>query len=104
MSAPAILHTRWEPMRQHDVQRAFCLSAHRFNVVPAGRRSGKTELSKRKLVRRALSAATEWQPRFFAGGPTRDQAKRIFWEDLKALVGRDMMRKTPSETELTIYT
>lgn len=97
------LPARWTEMRHHAVQDAYWRSPHRFNVVPAGRRSGKTEKAKRKLVNRALSASTPWQPRFFAAAPTRDQAKRIYWEDLKALVGRDMMRKQPSETELTIY-
>lgn len=90
-------------MRQHATQEAYWNSPHRFNVVPAGRRSGKTEKAKRKLVRATLSASTPWAPRFFAAAPTRDQAKRIYWEDLKALVGRDMMRKAPSETDLIIY-
>lgn len=83
-------------------QQAYWNSPYRFNVVPAGRRSGKTELFKRKLVRRALSAAFPWKPAFFAGAPTRDQAKRIFWDDLKAMVGREMMARSPSETELMI--
>jgi hypothetical protein len=86
------------------VQQAYWHSRHRFNVIPSGRRSGKTELGKRKLVRRALAACTTWKPAFFAAAPTRDQAKRIFWEDLKALVGRDMMVDKPSETELKIET
>lgn len=106
MSAPdpvSILSKRWTPLRDHPVQLAYRDSPHRFNTIPAGRRSGKTERFKRKLVRRAFNATTTWAPRFFAGAPTRDQAKRIFWEDLKALVGRDMMRKLPSETDLTIY-
>lgn len=89
-------------LRYHPTQQAYWDSPHRFNVIPAGRRSGKTELFKRKLVKRALSASTPWKPAFFAGAPTRDQAKRIFWDDLKALVGRDMMLSPPSETELMI--
>lgn len=93
---------RWTKLRRHETQQAYWNSKHRFNVVPAGRRSGKTELFKRKLVKRALKANTEWVPAFFAGAPTRDQAKRIFWEDLKALVGRDLMAKLPSETDLMI--
>ncbi len=96
------LSPRWTPLRWHDTQQAYWNSQHRFNVIPAGRRSGKTELFKRKLVKRALAAQTPWTPAFFAGAPTRDQAKRIFWPDLKALVGRDMMACDPSETELKI--
>jgi hypothetical protein len=97
-----LLSPRWTPLRHHPVQQAYWNSPHRFNVIPAGRRSGKTELFKRKLVTRALEAATEWTPAFFAGAPTREQAKRIFWDDLKLLVGRDMMMCPPSETELKI--
>lgn len=96
------LSTRWTQMRHHDVQQAYWYSPHRFNVLPAGRRSGKTELFKRKVVTKALEASFPWTPAYFAGAPTRDQAKRIFWDDLKALVGRDMMGAAPSETDLKI--
>lgn len=78
----------------------------RFVVVPAGRRSYKTELSKRKLIRAAIdSKASVWdKPRYFAGAPTRDQAKRIFWDDLKALMPEQYLDGKPSESELTIST
>ncbi len=51
---------------------------------------------------RAMEAATPWEPRFFAAAPTRDQAKRIYWDDLKALSPRDCLAGRPSETELMI--
>lgn len=98
----AALTPRWTTLRPHPVQQEYWRSPHRFNVVPAGRRSGKTELAKRKLVRRGLAATTSWKPRFFAGAPTRDQAKRIFWEDLKALVPRHLMGGVPSESDLML--
>jgi hypothetical protein len=60
-------------------------SKARFNVIPAGRRSGKTERAKRKLVISALENSDWDDPRYFAGAPTRDQAKQIWWFDLKAL-------------------
>jgi hypothetical protein len=41
--------------------------------------------------------------RFFAGAPTRDQAKRIWWDDLKRLVPRWFQAKPPSESELTVF-
>lgn len=90
-------------MKPHAAGEAYSNSIHRFNTVPAGRRSTKTERFKRKVVKRSLRALTSWAPRYFAGAPTRDQAKRIFWDDLKALVGRDMMWKQPSESDLIIY-
>jgi hypothetical protein len=102
MTEALAAYSRWTTLRHHATQQAYWNSPHRFNLVPAGRRSGKTELFKRKLVKRALSAAFPWKPAFFAGAPTHAQAKRIFWDDLKALVGRDMMMCDPSETDLKI--
>lgn len=63
--------------------------------------SGKSELAKRHLVSQAIDW-TKPSRRYFAAAPTRDQAKRIYWEDLKALVPKDSMAKAPSETELGI--
>lgn len=99
-----VLPKRWYPLRAVAPQLAYAQSPHRFNVVPAGRRSGKTERAKRKLVRRALSldGVMHNEPaRYFAAAPTRDQAKRIYWSDLKAM-SRPWWLGRPSETELTI--
>lgn len=72
----------------------------RFPVVPAGRRSGKTERFKRFLVKQAMGTSGE---KYFAAAPTRDQAKRIFWEDLKLLSFCSLYSKAPSESELKIF-
>lgn len=93
---------RLYPLRHHDKQAAWKASAARFNVVPAGRRSGKTEVAKRKLIKRALKGTDFDDPRFFAAAPTRDQAKAIYWADLKAMIPRGLMARQPSETELSI--
>lgn len=42
-------------------------------------------------------------PRYFAGAPTREQAKRIFWNDLKTLVPRKWIRRV-YESDLCITT
>lgn len=97
-----ILPPRWTALRPHRIQQAYWNSPHRFNVIPSGRRSGKTELAKRKLVRRALLGTSFRTPRFFAAAPTRDQAKKIYWSDLKAMIPRDLAGGRPSETELVI--
>lgn len=93
---------RWTTLRRHEVQQAYWHSPHRFNTIPAGRRSGKTELGKRKLVKHGLGVHKTWPARFFAAGPTRDQAKRIFWDDLKALSPKRFLAQRPSESELMI--
>jgi hypothetical protein len=53
-------------------------------------------------VLRAIAGTSFDIPRFFAAAPTREQAKRIYWADLKAMVPRDLLAGRPSETELTI--
>jgi hypothetical protein len=72
-------------------------------VIAAGRRSGKTELSKRRLVI-ALPVKKPWADyRCFAAAPTRDQAKRIFWNDLKALIPQQWIRQV-YESDMCIAT
>jgi hypothetical protein len=44
-------------------------------------------------------------PHYFCAAPTRDQAKRIYWNDIKRLIPRPLIRRGGiSETELTITT
>lgn len=101
MTAP-LLAPRWSVLRPHVEQARYYHSDHRFNIVPAGRRSGKTEIAKRRLVRRAVRGSDFDRPRYFYGAPTYGQVKRIAWEDLKRMVPREAMRGRPSESELTI--
>ncbi len=96
------LPPRWTPLRPHLQQSRYAHSPARFNVVPAGRRSGKTEIAKRKLVRAALRKPLIYPARYFAGAPTYQQAKRIFWDDLKALVPKQFLARKPSESELML--
>lgn len=72
----------------------------RFPIVPAGRRSGKTERFKRFL---SLQAMTNSDEMYFAAAPTYSQAKKIFWDDLKLLTLSSLHPKRPSESELKIY-
>ena len=95
---------RLYPLRYHPTQSAGWASSARFNVCPAGRRSGKTEIfGKRKIIMRALQPSPyEGGGRFFAAAPTRDQAKRIYWKDLKLMVPQSLMARAPLETQLII--
>ena len=88
---------RWYPLIHHPVQVALVTDDVRFKVVPAGRRSGKTERAKRYLV---CEAATT-QGDYFAAAPTYNQAKRIWWNDLKIL-SHPIHDKRPSESDLII--
>jgi hypothetical protein len=96
------LTPRWTTLRFHPEQVACWRSPARFVVNPAGRRSGKTEQAKRRLIYRALLGTDFPRPRFFAAAPTRDQAKRIYWQDLKEMVPAYARWGKPSESELVI--
>lgn len=91
---------RWYPLMAHPVQTALWDTIARFNVVPAGRRSGKTERAKRKGVLKAYSLPPGGRVGF--GAPTRQQAKDIFWDDLIKMIPRWMMRGDPHITDMAI--
>ena len=90
---------RWYPLTEHSVQTDLVNDKVRFKVVPAGRRSGKTERAKRFVVREAMR---EPGP-YFVAAPTRDQVKRIYWADLKRLAFTSVLGdRSVSESELQI--
>lgn len=94
---------RWYKLREHPVQRALIEAVGkgvRFPVVPAGRRSGKTERLKRFVAKQAMKHSDE---RYFIAAPTRDQVKKIYWADMKQLCLSTLQSKSPSETELIIW-
>lgn len=95
-------HARWYPLKDHPKQLALVAavpSGIRFPLVPAGRRSGKTERFKRFLVKQANRVPGY----YFAAAPTHDQARKIFWADLKALSYSSTHAKRPSESDRIIY-
>lgn len=93
-------YKRWYELKDIPEQVRLITEAKRFKVVPAGRRSGKTERAKRYLAKQAMRNAGEV---YFAAAPTRDQVKKIWWDDLKALTFSVGHPKAPSESELKIF-
>jgi hypothetical protein len=94
--------SRWYALKDHSVQLELVNavpSGVRFPLVPAGRRSGKTERFKRFLVKQANRVPGQ----YFAAAPTHDQAKKIFWDDLKAFTLSCLHKKRPSESDRIIY-
>ena len=94
---------RWYPLVDHPVQLELVRAVSRgvrFPVVPAGRRSGKTERAKRFLAKEAMRNPGK---RFFAAAPTRDQVKKIYWQDMKLLTFSSTHAKPPSESDLIVY-
>jgi len=100
-----MLPSRWNRLDPHPEQVRLWNSNARFRVVAAGRRSGKTERAKRKLILAALTPPDVVNPRFIAAAPTRDQAKRIFWRDLYELCDRNWLEDiSRSDLELRFKT
>lgn len=94
---------RWYPLIDHPVQRALVEAVGngiRFPLVPAGRRSGKTERAKRFVAKMALANPGEI---YFIAAPTYAQVKKVYWADMKALCLTSMASKAPSETDLIIW-
>ncbi len=80
-----ILTPRWTPLHFHAEQRRYFTSPKRFNIAHAGRRSGKTEIAKRRQILRAMRFDKP-QGRFVFAAPTHRQAIKIFWDDIVAMV------------------
>jgi hypothetical protein len=94
---------RWYDLIDHPVQLSLNGAVGRgvrFPIVPAGRRSGKTERAKRFISKQGLLLPNE---KYFAAAPTYNQAKKIWWDDLKALTLSESHSKKPSESDLKIF-
>lgn len=92
---------RWTPLRNHPQQIALWRSPKRFNLAEGGRRSGKTELAKRKGSVAAWSQ-TQFDDYLVAFcAPVRDQARGIYWDDLKRMQPPEFVDDI-SETHLEI--
>ena len=84
----------------HALQKIVFKDAHRFRVVAAGRRWGKTRTAKTEIVAAAVKKSKQlvWYV-----GPTYAQARDIMWDDLKASIPRKMIRPNGiNETRMMI--
>jgi len=99
------MNALWPQLKAHKEQRRYWASAKRFNYLPCGRQSGKTELAMRKLVRH-LPVKKLWpDPKYFLGSPTYRQAKKVGWERMLNLIPSCWIAPNGvSRSELTIKT
>lgn len=89
---------RYAPrLRLHRGQREVVSDRHRFKVVVAGRRWGKTQTSKIQI----LTKAAEPHRLIWYVAPTYTMARSILWEELKESVPREWI-DTVNETRMTI--
>ena len=81
----------------HPKQSEVFLDTARFRVVVAGRRWGKTALSKTEMIQRAKKP----NQKIWYIAPTYRMAKQIMWNDLKASIPRSWIVRE-HETEMSI--
>jgi hypothetical protein len=104
----ALLEQWWPPMVDHAEQSRLWWSPRRHRVLAAGRGSGKSENAGRILLggdehhMGAICPPNVAAPLYIIAAPTRDQVKSIWWERIKGIVPKELMRGEPLETELTI--
>src|SRR6185437_5009926 len=101
-----MLTPAWFPLRYHPAQTRVWRTKARFVALACGRGSGKTELSRRRLVR-FLPVKKPWpDPIYFLAYPTRAQAKLVAWERIKALIPKEWIASPDDirESDLTIKT
>lgn len=76
-------------------------SNYRNFIIAAGRRSFKTErFAKRMMIKKCISVKNKGHF-YYMGAPTRQQAKEIFWQDMKQLSNPLLVEKI-REAELKI--
>lgn len=78
-------------------QIAVWQAPHRFKVVAAGRRWGKTQIARTWLLSQALRRGAG---RYWYVAPTREDAKDIMWADLKAACHPSWLAESPRESDL----
>jgi len=93
---------RWTKLKKHKEQIRYIKSKSRFNIVHAGRRGGKTEIAKRRLITRASEFKLP-QGRFVFGAPTHRQAVDIFWDDTIAMIPRNWLYNESLRSISTSY-
>jgi len=98
---PRILNPGESKVKLHPKQWAYYHSQARFNVASAGRRSGKTDIAKRRIFSKSMRHQKYPRTRYLVGAPTHQQAKNIYWEDLKTIF-KPWTRSRIIESELKI--
>jgi hypothetical protein len=87
-------------LKAHRGQKIVIKDKRRFKVIVAGRRWGKTQISKIALIKAAVSRKKQlvWYV-----APTYQMARQILWDDLKACVPKKLIAYNGiNETRMTI--
>lgn len=87
-----------KPFNLHDTQRVVAKDTHRFRVINAGRRWGKSTLVAWEMFAIAVSNENARVPYY---APTRDDARDIMWKALKDICG-PLIIGEPNESRLEL--
>ncbi|WP_247300517.1 phage terminase large subunit [Bradyrhizobium sp. 179] len=90
-------HRPHQNLKMHGKQREVFQDPHRFKCVVAGRRWGKTQMSKLSICR----AMVKPRQLIWYVAPTYAMARGIMWEELKEAIPRDWV-VAYNETRMTI--
>lgn len=90
---------RWYDLDPVPIQKQLVADKTRFIVVPAGRRSGKTERAKRKVIKECMITDNGL---YFIAAPTYAQVKKIYWQDIKTMSLTALDGYKVSESDLII--
>lgn len=89
-----------QTLQLHRGQKLVMQDKHRFRVIVAGRRWGKTQISKVSLI---VAACERPKQLVWYVAPTYAMARGILWEDLKNSIPRAFVAKNGiNETRMTI--
>lgn len=86
-------------LKLHKGQKIVMGDNRRFRVVVAGRRWGKTQVSKVSII---IRAAAKPKQLVWYVAPTYQQARDIMWDDLKGSIPDGWVKKI-NETRMVIY-
>lgn len=87
-----------QDVKLHAAQLTVFRDHHRFKVVTAGRRWGKSALARTMCI---VKAASRKRAKVWYVAPSYQMAKNIMWDDLKEAVPRKWVKKV-NETDLSI--
>jgi hypothetical protein len=91
--------SRWYRLDPIQVQLDLVADNTRFIIVAAGRRSGKTERAKRKILKACMNEPGN----YFIAAPTYSQVKMIYWDDIKEMGAISAPKKDASESKLIFH-
>lgn len=96
----------------HKNQFPIHVDNHRYRVICAGRRFGKSVLARQEILRKALAwipgkmvehLGVKRVPRFWIVSPTYKQGRGIHWEELKAEIpSKLVLKKDETRTEIRL--